>query len=59
MPLRGRIASHRVVLVDGVDAFEIFVSEGYKRKTSQCLDIDTIDIEVFDAVEMTLSGLVG
>ena len=40
-------------------SFEIFVSEGYKRKTSQRLDIDTIDIEVFDAVEMTLSGLVG
>ena len=26
--------NHKVVLVDGIDGFEIFVGEGYRRKTS-------------------------
>jgi len=49
---------HRVVMVDGVDGFEISVSEGYRRKTFWWLEVDKVEIEIFDGVEMTFSGLV-
>ena len=43
---------------DGVDGFEISVSEGYRRKTFWWLEVDKVEIEIFDGVEMTFSGLV-
>jgi len=47
---------HGVILVDGVDAFEIFVGECYERKASRLL---CVDVNIFDSVEMTFSGLDG
>lgn len=46
--------NHRVVLINGVDAFEISLCEGYGRKTSWQLYVDTVDIKVFDGVDMML-----
>ena len=49
--------NHKVFLVNGVDAFGIFVYECYGRKTSRWLYVDIIDINIFDDVKMTLLRL--
>ena len=49
--------NHGVVLVDGVNAFEISIGECYGGKTSRWLYVDAVDINIFDGVEMTLPGL--
>ena len=49
--------NHKVILVDGVDAFDIFVYECYGRKTPWRSYVDTVDINIFDGVEITLLGL--
>ena len=45
-------------IASGVDGFEISVSEGYRRKTFWWLEVDKVEIEIFDGMEMTFSGLV-
>lgn len=50
---------HGVIMVDTINAFEVFVSESYGRETSWWLYIDAVDVDIQNGVKMTLSGLIG
>ena len=48
---------HGIILVDEVDAFEVFVSECYRKEASRCLYVDIVDVNISDDMEMTLLEL--
>ena len=46
--------NHEVILVNRIEAFEIFVAESYGRETSWLLYVDAVDVDIPNDVEMTL-----